>query len=122
MAFAGISADGRVLASKVRLECQSYRYSMGAAPSVGYIARYVGESLFLHYATTCQGNKTAISAIPSTGPKLSALNLACRILFGRSCKLRKPRLFRAGVCVPLVFASSSNAPKLSPNGQSIVRL
>ncbi|CAM9729058.1 unnamed protein product, partial [Ectocarpus sp. 12 AP-2014] len=34
--------DGRVLASKIRLECQSYRYSMGAAPSVGYIARYVG--------------------------------------------------------------------------------
>lgn len=44
LAFAGISADGRVLASKMRLECQSYRYSMGAAPSVGYIARYVGES------------------------------------------------------------------------------
>ncbi|CBN79780.1 20S proteasome subunit [Ectocarpus siliculosus] len=43
LAFAGISADGRVLASKIRLECQSYRYSMGAAPSVGYIARYVGE-------------------------------------------------------------------------------
>eukprot|EP00752_Nemacystus_decipiens_P007648 g6837.t1 len=42
LAFAGISADGRVLASKMRLECQSYRYSMGAAPSVGYIARYVG--------------------------------------------------------------------------------
>lgn len=45
LAFAGISADGRVLASKIRLECQSYRYSMGAAPSVGYIARYVGEQL-----------------------------------------------------------------------------
>ncbi|CAM9769926.1 unnamed protein product, partial [Scytosiphon promiscuus] len=42
LAFAGISADGRVLASKMRLECQSYRYSMGAAPSVGYVARYVG--------------------------------------------------------------------------------
>ena len=44
LAFAGISADGRVLASKIRLECQSYRYSMGAVPSVGYIARYVGRS------------------------------------------------------------------------------
>ena len=43
MAFAGVSADGRVLASKIRLECQSYRYSMGAAPSIDYIARYVGE-------------------------------------------------------------------------------
>lgn len=47
--FAGISADGRVLASKIRLECQSYRYSMGAAPSVAYIARYVGESFLLPY-------------------------------------------------------------------------
>ena len=45
MAFAGVSADGRVLASKIRLECQSYRYSMGAAPSMGYIARYVGECI-----------------------------------------------------------------------------
>lgn len=50
LAFAGISADGRVLASKIRLECQSYRYSMGAAPSVGYIARYVGESTHTVYA------------------------------------------------------------------------
>lgn len=49
LAFAGISADGRVLASKIRLECQSYRYSMGAAPNVGYIARYVGGSY--RYAT-----------------------------------------------------------------------
>lgn len=46
MAFAGVSADGRVLASKIRLECQTYRYSMGAAPSMGYIARYVGESAY----------------------------------------------------------------------------
>lgn len=43
LAFAGISADGRVLASKIRLECQNYRYSMGAAPSVGYIAKFVGQ-------------------------------------------------------------------------------
>lgn len=47
LAFAGISADGRVLASKIRLECQSYRYRMGAAPSVSYIARYVGMSASL---------------------------------------------------------------------------
>lgn len=47
LAFAGISADGRVLASKIRLECQSYRYRMGTPPGVGYIARYVGERFFL---------------------------------------------------------------------------
>lgn len=41
--FAGISADGRVLASKIRVECQSYRYSMGIPPSVEHIAKYVGE-------------------------------------------------------------------------------
>ncbi|CAM9994186.1 unnamed protein product, partial [Discosporangium mesarthrocarpum] len=42
LAFAGLSADGRVLSSKIRVECQSYRYSMGAAPTIGHIAKYVG--------------------------------------------------------------------------------
>ena len=62
LAFAGISADGRVLASKMRLECQSYRYSMGAAPSVGYIARYVGEPFELNTLSTAVRHEHRISS------------------------------------------------------------
>lgn len=51
LTFAGISADGRVLASKIRLECQNYRYGMGVAPSMGYIARYIGEGWLKVYSS-----------------------------------------------------------------------
>ncbi|CAM9336642.1 unnamed protein product, partial [Chrysoparadoxa australica] len=43
LAFAGLSADGRVLVGKVRLECQQYRYTYGTAPPVEHVTRFVSE-------------------------------------------------------------------------------
>lgn len=44
MAYSGLTADGRILANKARMECQSYRLNYDDSPPVEYISKYVAET------------------------------------------------------------------------------
>lgn len=58
LAFAGLTADGRILVDRARTEAQSYRLTLDEEVTVEYIARYIAGALLLSW---CTGKSAAAS-------------------------------------------------------------
>lgn len=44
MAYSGLTADGRILANKARIEAQSYRLNYDDDPSVEYVSKFLAST------------------------------------------------------------------------------
>jgi 20S proteasome alpha/beta subunit len=44
MAYSGLTADGRILANKARIECQSYRLNYDDNPPIEYVAKHIAKT------------------------------------------------------------------------------
>jgi 20S proteasome subunit alpha 4 len=73
-AFAGLNADARVLIQHLRMESQSYRYSMDHTPTVDWIARHLA-SIQQYYTQRAGvrpfGVATLIAGVGPDGPNTS---------------------------------------------------
>uniref|UniRef100_A0A8C0P4Y2 Proteasome subunit alpha type n=1 Tax=Canis lupus familiaris TaxID=9615 RepID=A0A8C0P4Y2_CANLF len=112
MAFAGLTADARIVINRARVECQSHRLTVEDPVTVEYITRYIAslKQIFSRERRTGSGLGSLITCIADTGEHLHPLGESTAVLNIRYTQSNGRRPF--GISALIVGFDFDGTPRL----------